>query len=66
MSKKRLTADEIEKSLSETIMNLSMELEKSRKENTEKIKKYEDMLKEKEEEIADLKEKLVSAKRKER
>ena len=63
MSKKRLTADEIEKSLSETIMNLSMELEKSRKENTEKIKKYEDMLKEKEEEIADLKEKLVSAKR---
>ena len=53
MSKKRLTADEIEKSLSETIMNLSMELEKSRKENTEKIKKYEDMLKEK----------LVSAKR---
>ena len=51
MSKKRLTADEIEKSLSETIMNLSMELEKSRKENTEKIKKYEDMLKEKEEEI---------------
>ena len=63
MSKKRLTADEIEKSLSETIMNLSMELEKSRKENTEKIKKYEDMLKEKVEEIADLKEKLVSAKR---
>jgi len=65
MSKKKLTADEVEKSLTDTIMNLQMQFDSSREEYIQKIKKLEEAKKEKETEIDDLKEKLVAKKNKE-
>ena len=65
MSKKKLTADEVEKSLTDTIMNLQMQFDSSRDEYIQKIKKLEETVKVKESEIDDLKEKLVAKKNKE-
>ena len=66
MSKKKgLTADEITKSLTDTIMNLQTELTAARQEYNDKIKVLDVTIKEKEEEINDLKEKLVAKRNKE-
>ena len=63
MSKKELTADEVTLSLTNTIMNLQGQLDSSRKEYIDKIKKSEEAVKEKQAEIDDLKEKLVAIKK---
>ena len=66
MSKKKgLTADEITKSLTDTIMNLQTELTAARQEYNDKIKILDETIKGKEEEINDLKEKLVAKRNKE-
>ena len=63
MSKKELTADEVTISLTNTIMNLQNELKVTRDEYIEKIKKLDETIKAKDDEINDLKEKLAGAKR---
>ena len=60
-----LSADEITTSLTNTIMNLQSQLETTRNEYKEKIKKLEDSIKEKDEEINDLKDKLAASQKKE-
>ena len=62
MSKKELTADEVTISLTNTIMNLQNELKVTRDEYIEKIKKLDETIKAKDDEINDLKEKLAGAK----
>ena len=64
MSKKELTADEITLSLTNTIMNLQSQLDTARKEYIEKMRKSEDIIKEKEAEINDLKDKLAASQKK--
>ena len=59
MSKKELTADEVTISLTNTIMNLQNELKVTRDEYIEKIKKLDEAIKAKDDEINDLKEKLI-------
>ena len=65
MSKKSLTADEVQKSLTDTIMNLQKQFDTSREEYVSKIKTLEETVKEKDAEIEELKEKLVAKKTKE-
>ena len=64
MSNQQLTADEVTLSLTNTIMNLQGQLESARKEYIDKMKKSQEAIKEKQTEIDDLKEKLVTIKKK--
>jgi hypothetical protein len=60
----KLTVEEIQKTLSDSMQSMQKMMEDERKSYKEKIKNLEETLKEKEEEIKDLKNQLISKKRK--
>ena len=60
----KLTVEEIQKTLSDSMQSMQKMMEDERKNYKEKIKNLEETLKEKEEEIKDLKNQLISKKRK--